>query len=860
MAFLACAAMGPLQSCKDDLSDLTHQVNHDKSQLAASLKALSDVVASNKEDCGKELEKVRKNLQDQLDPLNALDLPQVKADVEDLKTKITNYVTVSDLNDRLEALKDELKGMSDAEINDKISQEVANQLAGINQTLEELNTSMTNITGDVNTLKEWQTTINDWKESLKDIDFSQIDKNKTDIAAIKADMELKQAAIDEINASLRNLTGDLRNLEAQVYGHTEEIEGLRLELEELTTDFEELGTKIEELNAQIEEVYGAIEETNIFVSQAIRMLQNEIDEAFDALTNRVDNLITGIVLQGTDCPIFGNFSLPLGIKSNLLFNWYGYNDRSAFQFPNASSMHNYYDANPVLTEAELAALAPEYKNVAEGLLGDVNVGRLYMTINPAGHYFDSNAFSLETSAGKKFPATLDVSKSGHELYFGYTRGLVEGNGFYRADVVIPEDEIVNARLDIDEGLKAAAKDALKDPSKRSAYELLKAVYAQLNGKFPAYGVRYNWNVGEKNYSVLSGYDVAATTAKPLSYSFLYGKGTNKHLPTFGHINNILDGLIDKDKFKFELNTKFEINGFTITFTDLEFDFSGVDVDIDRKPIEVTIPKIDVMDADGNVIGTTSGEDVVPVDGMNDVYDAIEKGLKDAIAQLGEDLNGQINQQIRDNLIKGIQDEVNKMLDDIQQQITNMLSDLEGQINEQMSNIIDDLMSSIENKAGTLFNKVNDAIDLYNKVAGKINDVLKDPNHYLQVAMFYKGNGKVGVLSNNKKDPTPFRNAGGDAISLYASSYSAEILAPAYMKYIAVSNVYDKNGNEVAAEKANLKAINEASHLNKVYPGFTKRIGVSAKNLKPGLVYEIVYQGVDYSGRTSAQKFYITVNK
>ncbi|MDE7420582.1 MAG: hypothetical protein K2N35_10270 [Muribaculaceae bacterium] len=734
-----------------------------------------------------------------------------------------------------------------------------------------------------------------------------------------------KAAIDELTAAHNALAEDQKNLWEEIYGeggltsqmsqiynscmaaigdNTAAIEVVAASTQELWEGvFGEDGvvslisqvynacqSDINDLKSENEEIWlamygenGLSEQMSMFYranQAAIQEVADDLETVSTKLNNlldRVNDLITGILIQSTDNPIFGNFSMPLGIKSNLLFNWYGYNMDEAFQFPSADAEYNYcnvdYGTELALTRADLAALKPEYKDVNYGYLGEVDLGRLYLTVNPINHNFDMTSFNLESTDGAKLPYEVRIKKNNDKLYWGYTRAdKVEDNGLYSADVVISgktqqelSKGIEATRIHIDEGLKTAAKDLLKDRTKRNAYNMLKALYSQMSGMLPMYGVRYSWTSGDEPYAVLSNYDLAVATAKPLSYSFLYGKGTTKHLPTYGHIDNIFKDLIDKDKFKFELKTKFKIDKFEVKFTDFKFDLNVQPSTnfTDTIKVTVTVPETTAegtLESTGEHITVTVPAQTttanITSNDLKPLIDAINDGFQKSIKDMNDQLNGQINDQIRKNLIVELQKEVNDMLDNIQGQITEMLDDLEGQINDQMSKIIDDLMTSIQNKTGGLFNRVNDAIDVYNKVAGKINEFLEDPNHYLQVAMFYKGKGNVHVLSTNKNYPTLFKYAGGDAISLYASSYSAEILAPAYMKYIAVTGGTKADGSKVSPE--DIEAINKASGLNKVYPGVTKRIGVAASKLEKNVTYEIVYQGVDYSGKTSTQKFYIKV--
>jgi hypothetical protein len=94
---------------------------------------------------------------------------------------------------------------------------------------------------------------------------------------------------------------------------------------------------------------------------------------------------------------------------------------------------------------------------------------------------------------------------------------------------------------------------------------------------------------------------------------------------------------------------------------------------------------------------------------------------------------------------------------------------------------------------------------------------------------------------------------GSTVTLYPTSYSGEFLAPAFKKFVAVSNIY-KNGVSVGDDT--VREFNSKNFLNNVLPG--KASTVKLNGLQSGCVYEIVYSAVDYSGKVVANKYYINV--
>ena len=113
-------------------------------------------------------------------------------------------------------------------------------------------------------------------------------------------------------------------------------------------------------------------------------------------------------------------------------------------------------------------------------------------------------------------------------------------------------------------------------------------------------------------------------------------------------------------------------------------------------------------------------------------------------------------------------------------------------------------------------------------------------------MFYvTSNGSWNQLAREKEGASYLKLQGGKASTVFvASSYSGEILAPAYKKYVHVKCL-DGDGKATG------------TNLNKVIDGNLHKIGFEAT--KPG-TYEITYEAVDYSGVKVAKNFYVKVVK
>ena len=687
---------------------------------------------------------------------------------------------------------------------------------------------------------------------------AEAEARRTDIATVNGLIEKlqqkdaeQQTLIDNIDGALSQLKGRVDQLEGNVYSK-DYIDGKLLAIDNELAALKEFAAS---MPGQLEEIYQAIEATQEFLTQALNAhaadiedLQGQVDtlqEAIDTIIAKLDKQVTGILIQGVYSPVFGNFRTPLGVKSNILFNWYGYNERNlAIEFPSNDVNVN---GKPGL---DFAALAPAGKFTApQGYYaddeeGNVTLGKVYVTLNPVGAQIENLQVTLEKSNGDALPYPVTLTPSDYVLQNGYTR--TAENGFYEGEVKMPlnEDNLNDIVVALEEDLKVAMKDVVKDPSKTTAKALVKAVLEQLQGKIPAYGLRYGWNNGLAdetdpgfavgNYAaVLSQYDLAVATALPLGYNFAKGyPGSSVKLPEIGHIENLINKIKENGALKFELSD-ITVGEFTINWDEINFNETG------NGQLTITIPNVmmgeDLATAEPvTLILTTDktvvakqGEIVSYIEGLDDIKSGIVSGIESGV----QDLTGQLTSQIK-----------------------SQLDDVIDQINKQLGGQIDKMFDGILEPFEPYYGKIDKAIDLYNKIANKINNFLKDPNAYLQVAAFYSmgGSSDYGIASGKKNDPTPFYSKGGDSFKIFLSSYTGELIVPACKKYVAVTGVY-KNGAPVA--NVDLASLN-TGNLNKVLSG--NQIEVLVKGLPAGNVYEFTYQALDYRGYTSTKKFYIEV--
>lgn len=739
--------------------------------------------------------------------------------------------TVENLN--LDGSKSLLQQIQDALLLDDVVYQLKNSL-GINdmdgriEALEEINinANLTKINGRIDSLA--LVTYND------SVRLDSIDKAHSDSLA-------------DLRASVNDLRADIIALDASAKAYTDSV------VAKAVTDLDDT------INVRIGRLQEVLEDADQALQDQITGLKDSIDAVADsvaALTLRVDSLeqrmtnvenalaklVTGILVQGTENPVFGSFALPLDVRSNVLMTYYGKSESPTYPFPSAGNHYGeaaaYNEANS-LTEEDLAIL--EHCGLidvtianGETLLGNEegNAGTLYLTINPNTVDFNELPVSLVNSLDEESGIKLGaLEKSDKKLTFGYTRSA-DNNGFYAAKATLTEEGINKVKVNIEPGLKSEMKEvlnALKDKnlSKISFADLATVIYKQFNGILDANAVKTTWT-DEVNgeHSVYSQYNIAATAFKPLSYKFL--EGNSYKIPTISEIDDI-----DLGNFDIDLELKpieIDLSGSTTNLTFENITFNG----------EITV-KVNVAREENGLIIIEEQE--IPVDGLDDF-----------IAELNQTV-GQWSQAVNDELasqLATIQDEINAQLD-------KMIEDINTQLG-QVDDLVDE-MNGIEDKVNTYVDKVNSYINRVNNFTNRINKYLEDPNHYLQVTMLYEnGDGEFRQLSNSARVASRLKV--GKETVFYPTSYTGELIAPAYKKFVAVTNVWPadapfgdisaQNGNEVCLRA--IEAANAIEGMNKVLDGTTRAVKFMAPTA--GLVYEITYSAVDYSGRTSTRKFYV----
>lgn len=568
-------------------------------------------------------------------------------------------------------------------------------------------------------------------------------------------------------------------------------------------------------------------------------LKEEIKKLNDRIDDLLDKMVTGIILQGTESPVIGYFNTPLDVRSQILAAYYG-EVSSSVEFPAKNSSADYVDASEFWTARNMEVIGSfsDKVNISGEFVstknGDTkgNAGKLYVTVNPAEVDFTGKVLALESSTGEAAGVELEpLAVSEKELNFGYTRAY---NGFYEAEATLTDIEKAKIRLDFKQ-LEDQAKDMLKEKTKSSVLSFGAALMSSIKDVMPAYAAKATWTapartdaVGQKSYSVYSQYGLAAAAIKPFSYAFL--KDLNVNLPGEAKLQEIADNLLDKISEKLNLNLP---------------DFSKYDPSIIIKDIEIdpTNPNVTVTiqgtlkDADGNdlYILVTDGHYRYYMKDETDpwVYN-IDLGQWQTAWNLVQSVSLKIEDVNLYNTIKYVADQINARYGS-----TSPLADL---LNDVIA--IGDLNATIQNAFDDVKSEVN---GLITKAYNKLNSIFsKAPNKALQPVLIGKSGNKISLLSRSKSNPT---KVSGSSLTLIPTSYTLELVAPAYKKYIVVSDVFNADGSEAAASLG--KGANGENMAKVIDSEKTCTI-----NGQSGYIYEISYNAVDYHGKIVNKRFYV----
>lgn len=521
-----------------------------------------------------------------------------------------------------------------------------------------------------------------------------------------------------------------------------------------------------------------------------------------ALNTLLEQKLDGITVNATENPVTGYWNASFtGLNLKLASSFYGV----------AAEGNEDWDvkANQVLGKGG-------------------NAGYLYVSLNPTE--IDPSLVKVELVNSQGEPAKGfklgDIDNTDKVLTFGTKAATVSANGFYQVPVIASDPQ--NDGVEFDKGaLAAAAKNALNELINPKSNDLdLSLIASALYKNIPvltAYGVKaeyYLYNPDTKNLELkktvkhaVSDYDIAALAVKPVSFNFLKDNATLDKLSGWAVENFRLPSLS----------------------TELEKIAKALDV-------KITYDKADefytyTLIASNTMYCEQVGNDVVIYNDAQVAWDASTAALK--VINRGHVYKTLENSTLETQVFAKDDDNIVERIYSIKTKdttIADLLATANGQIADKLQPI-KDVLGKVDTKWENVIAKVN---PLLSKVSSKIGSA----NKLLQPTILYVDqNGNPNTLSTiGGRLGTRFVGTG--ATTLYATSWTAELLAPAYKKSISV---LEKGATVTLADGTTSAAEPFDGSINKVIFNATK----AGK-------YTIVYKAIDYSGVEVEKTFNVVV--
>lgn len=634
------------------------------------------------------------------------------------------------------------------------------------------------------------TDLNLWLGKLRDENPSLADAID---ARIKANLKaMDKGAISELgqyatlDAAIQGSTA-YTDLKKTVDDHIKAIEELRKKDEEAAEKF------TESLNKRLEKIEGSVSGE----AEARKKVQAVYDQAFDYLVNK--NL-TSIAINATENPVLGYYNAAfLGSKLNLVSSFYG----------TAAAQNQDWD----ITKGEF--------------LNNGDAGKIYITLNP--NEIDPECITdlkLVDSQGNEAKGFKlgDIQTTDRVLTYGFTKAA-SANGFYEVPVLATDP--ANDDFSLNKGeLKEAAKNIiakLQNPkeSNLNLSQIATTLYRSVNNQLKAYTVKATYYLYDptvtnedgtkgalvEKHQVAPTYDMAAFAVKPLSFNTLKDNQSLKNLglaldkymiPT---LSDKLGKFMDALDVQVELSEdKKNLNVYTIVA------LADVTVQYDNATKKAWFEKNGAPIAGSEIKNVTEVKEITSTD--------LEGGHVQKVYKI-------------------------KTTD-------STIADVVAELNKQLNTKLQPVKDAIQNAA----NKWDSAIQPVNTLLHKINAKIGNVNELLQPTLLYRNSntddwntlstlgGRLGT-----------RMTGTGSTVLVATSWTGELLAPAYKK-----SVYVK-GNPSEAKVTLMDGTTPAKKI----AGSTQKVLFTATPAAKGKSYTIVYEAVDYSGVSAAKKeYHITV--
>lgn len=594
---------------------------------------------------------------------------------------------------------------------------------------------------------------------------------------------LSKGALDELGkfASL-----DLAIQQTKFY--TKEFKDVKDDIRALEEFREKYPKEAKKVTDALEKKLGDLQKQVDDEAEAQEALNEAYNTAFDYLINK--NL-QNIAINATENPVLGYYNAAfLGSKLNLVSSFYG----------------------------TAAQTGQDWGIEKNDFLNNGDAGKIYITLNPneidPGCITDLKLVDSQGNEAKGFKLG-DIQTTDKVLTYGFTKAA-SANGFYEVPVLATDP--ANDDFSLNKGeLKEAAKNViakLQNPKKSNLNlsQIATTLYRSVNNQLKAYTVKASYVLYdptqpvEKRFVVKSQvaptYDMAAFAVNPLSFNTLKDNQSLKNLglaldkymiPT---LSDKLGKFMDALDVQVELSEdKKNLNVYTIVA------LADVKVKYDEETKKAWFEK-----------------NGAPIDGSE------IKNVTEVELITSTDLEG------------GHVQNVYKI-----KTTDSTIADVVAELNKQLNTKLQPVKDAIQNAA----TKWDNAITPVNNLLKKINANIGNVNELLQPTMLYK-NSNTGYWNtlSTLKGKLGTRMTGTGSTVLVATSWTGELLAPAYKK-----SVYVKESG------AAVTLMDGKTSAKTPFSGSVQKVLFTAKDKGN---YTVVYKAVDYSGVETTKEYNITV--
>lgn len=861
-----------LLKVQQDLTALITSIQTKYDQLEGSItnntSEIENAIKENKEELKKAIEEKNAELE-----------KAINNNISDLEERVAaNEAAISNLQKSLDKLEsyvyDKIRPLLNKTVEDVVRvQALAEQdsirIDALEKAYEEQGLKIDSICNEINTIKD-------------SVNYAIQLANEN----LQAAKDYTDDRIDEVNGKIDGINTKISDLETAYKAADEKLQE---QIDSLQKKHDDLVKRVEKNEKDIEELFS---------------LYNKVDES-------LKQFITGIILQRTENPVFGSFSFPANIQTNVLMAYYGNAGEYGIEFPSFYPRY-YVRESETLTEKDIEMLGVKPYTAKDGEALTSGAGKVYVTVNPSNVNFEGQTLPIVNSIEEESGIKLSPLKySDKKLTFGATRAAA--NGFYEAEATLAAEDIEKVKMtfDLNVGeLKETVKDVINPLDGVNVTRVVNTVadiVGQFNQNLDANALKASWtdSLGVSR-SIYSQYNLATTAISPLSYAFAKDvnftsfPGVDRMQNLVGRVfdamGNRIQMVLDNIDFSFNLDIEkiegIKFDSININTDDINLDLTvtykdtipvkvpvtveklieikiDTTVNVEERPISLEIPvKGEVKDALGNVIGSFDHMiDTTVLVPAQDIDFCIEKNIDfiwsdtittDVVIDIEIPVDMSEFQKMI-NEIEGMEDDINGMLSGQQDNINNIINTINSYLDE-LGSLTDltDKFANIGSDVDSALDNIKDKIvSFLDKAENKLVAAVNSVNKTLQPVMLVRTTDGFQKVSQTIYNPT-WMSAGD--VQFVATSYTAEVIAPAYKKLVGVTNVYSMDRSQNAQTDGGeyltvLREANAKAGVAEILDGDTQIVNFSAKK---NYIYEVTYTSVDFSGMVVAKKFYVTV--